>query len=290
MRTITIFNGFTGESRRLTIDEDKRWLSVREAAIGSGLIPHDEVFHILDEFEIIADNDALYYYNDAELVVSKAGLPNIVSGGGWALYVEEIIGGFAALKILGPFTQSYFGKLGERLGDSTADFLSHIKLHRWVIINTYKMERLVITYQAAETTIILPHQMTDQARLALIDLDVTTEEIRGNTLRWDSASETWRPVLRNLFLERAKESDTGLSGPIGPRPSKGFIEFSSGYRKKRVNIHSGMTLQEAAKESGLMDPDATNFIITNSRNEILNNVPAQRFDGVGVYLFIGSHE
>ncbi len=33
----------------------------------------------------------------------------------------------------------------------------------------------------------------DEARLALLDLDVTADEVRGKTLRWDGSASAWRP-------------------------------------------------------------------------------------------------
>jgi hypothetical protein len=33
----------------------------------------------------------------------------------------------------------------------------------------------------------------DEARLALLDLDVTAEELSGKVLRWDSSASAWRP-------------------------------------------------------------------------------------------------
>lgn len=41
--------------------------------------------------------------------------------------------------------------------------------------------------------VVLVEGMSDLAWLALFDLDVTAEELRGKTLRWDSDTSTWRP-------------------------------------------------------------------------------------------------
>ena len=34
----------------------------------------------------------------------------------------------------------------------------------------------------------------DEARLALLDLDVTADAVRGKTLWWDSTASAWRPA------------------------------------------------------------------------------------------------
>jgi hypothetical protein len=42
-------------------------------------------------------------------------------------------------------------------------------------------------------TIAITEDMPDEARLALLDLDVTANELRGKLLRWDSITSAWRP-------------------------------------------------------------------------------------------------
>jgi hypothetical protein len=42
-------------------------------------------------------------------------------------------------------------------------------------------------------TIAITADMPDEARLALLDLDVTSDAVRGKVLRWDSSASAWRP-------------------------------------------------------------------------------------------------
>jgi len=42
-------------------------------------------------------------------------------------------------------------------------------------------------------TIAITEDTPDEARLALLDLDVTADEVRGKLLRWDSSAAAWRP-------------------------------------------------------------------------------------------------
>lgn len=41
--------------------------------------------------------------------------------------------------------------------------------------------------------IVITSDTPDEARLALLDLDVTAEELRGKVLRWDEKARAWRP-------------------------------------------------------------------------------------------------
>jgi hypothetical protein len=43
-------------------------------------------------------------------------------------------------------------------------------------------------------TIAITKDTPDEARLALLDLDVTADELRGKLLRWDSSASAWRPA------------------------------------------------------------------------------------------------
>jgi len=42
-------------------------------------------------------------------------------------------------------------------------------------------------------TVVITGDLPDEARLALLDLDVTADELRDKELRWDRASSAWRP-------------------------------------------------------------------------------------------------
>ena len=53
--------------------------------------------------------------------------------------------------------------------------------------------------------VIITGDLPDEARLALLDLDVTADELRGKTLRWDDAPETGVPT--------APTNDHGLPLP-----------------------------------------------------------------------------
>jgi hypothetical protein len=43
------------------------------------------------------------------------------------------------------------------------------------------------------TRVGITQDLPNEARLALLDLDVTAEEVRGKTLRWDATACAWLP-------------------------------------------------------------------------------------------------
>jgi hypothetical protein len=45
----------------------------------------------------------------------------------------------------------------------------------------------------AAATLVITSDTPDEARLAVLDLDITAENVRGQLLQWDAAAETWRP-------------------------------------------------------------------------------------------------
>jgi hypothetical protein len=51
--------------------------------------------------------------------------------------------------------------------------------------------RLTIDMEPARTTLILPDPLSDEAKLAIIELDVTASGVRGKTLRWNESTGIW---------------------------------------------------------------------------------------------------
>ncbi|MCX4673556.1 hypothetical protein OG453_44170 [Streptomyces sp. NBC_01381] len=89
---------------------------------------------------------------------------------------------------LGQLGGAYLSKLGELLGESSASVLRRMWLRR-----RDRSSTLTITVDQAATVIVLPDgELTDEAKLALIDLDLTADGICGRTLSWDPETQTWR--------------------------------------------------------------------------------------------------
>jgi hypothetical protein len=93
----------------------------------------------------------------------------------------ELVAGFFALKVAGPFLEAFAKKLGDQFAESTARALGRIRLRK------HQLE--VEVPDAKEPLIlVLPDDLTDDARLALIDLQVPLE---GGTLRWNPDTRAW---------------------------------------------------------------------------------------------------
>ncbi|AZP14918.1 hypothetical protein ACIGMX_39115 [Streptomyces aquilus] len=93
----------------------------------------------------------------------------------------------------GPFVMAFAAKLGERLGASVS---VHLPRRRR---SSRGQEEFVITSGRLPTdgisiTIEVAAELTDEARLALIDLDVRQPELWGHHLRWDEGVKAWLPV------------------------------------------------------------------------------------------------
>jgi hypothetical protein len=54
-------------------------------------------------------------------------------------------------------------------------------------------ELLVGPGDGAAATLVITSDTPDEARFAVLDLDVTAENVRGQLLRWDAEAGTWRP-------------------------------------------------------------------------------------------------
>lgn len=55
-------------------------------------------------------------------------------------------------------------------------------------------ELLVGPEDGVAATLVITASTPDEARLALLDLDVTTDEVRGKFLRWDNEAMAWCPA------------------------------------------------------------------------------------------------
>jgi len=103
----------------------------------------------------------------------------------------EMLALAAAVAIFG---KAYLETLGKRAGEGTANLPKKVKdLVRAHIRNEDARDEIHVGVADGESaTVIFTRDLPDAARLALLDLDVTAEELRGKTLRWDATSG-WLP-------------------------------------------------------------------------------------------------
>ncbi|MEN3308890.1 MAG: hypothetical protein V7603_5092 [Micromonosporaceae bacterium] len=114
--------------------------------------------------------------------------------GGGGDILEYAAGGFLALKVLGPMAEAFAQKLGEHLGESAIAAARRIRRRRarYDDQSTPLWDCLTIDGAKGARTVIMIDDFPDEARLALIDLDVTADGIRGWTLQWDPDAGAWR--------------------------------------------------------------------------------------------------
>ena len=79
------------------------------------------------------------------------------------------------------FIRGYIDELGKRAGDSTADWLERVRIRR----TSKGKAELEVPDDGAVTTFKVDVNLPDEAKLALIDLDITAKGVNGHRLRWD---------------------------------------------------------------------------------------------------------
>ena len=88
-----------------------------------------------------------------------------------------------------PFVTAFATKLGERLGTEVM-----IKRLSWRERRRRRGELVVESPYTPSITLEVGTGLTDEARLALIELDVGRPELWGHRLRWDEGVKAWLPV------------------------------------------------------------------------------------------------
>ena len=68
-------------------------------------------------------------------------------------------------------------------------------VHRRIRIRKHIAREVLIGPEDGSAAIlVITSDTPDEARLALLDLDVTADELHGELLRWDDDTLTWRPT------------------------------------------------------------------------------------------------
>lgn len=102
--------------------------------------------------------------------------------------------------VAGNFSSAFIQALGQQAAHSFAN-LSKTKIKKltaWLQPKRVRRKGQPDEYHiglkdGATATIVVTEDTPDEARLALLDLDVTAPELRGKELRWDEATGAWRP-------------------------------------------------------------------------------------------------
>ena len=93
------------------------------------------------------------------------------------------------------FGKAFLETLGQRAGDGVANIPRQV--HDLVSARKRRKGKTEVHLGLAgdvAAKIAITEDTPDEARLALLDLDVTADAVRGKTLRWDSSASAWRPA------------------------------------------------------------------------------------------------
>lgn len=102
------------------------------------------------------------------------------------IYMPEQLALFTAVAV---YSKAFLEALAKRHADGLADLV------RKRLRENYKNTEAEIGLDGdAAAKIVVTADIPDEARLALLDLDVTADELRGKLLRWDDSALAWRPA------------------------------------------------------------------------------------------------
>ena len=132
--------------------------------------------------------------------------------------VGEVALGFFAAKAVMPFVEAYVKALGGKLGETTAALLARLSLDSIVRLTQGRPVAIGADQAAA---VELDPSLPDEARLALIDLDLKDPRIQGAVLRWDREAGQWRPLDPPTPLERNLRRIALVAAVLGVLPAPG---------------------------------------------------------------------
>jgi hypothetical protein len=88
------------------------------------------------------------------------------------------------------YAKAFLETLGQRSGEGVADLSK--RMGEVVRKRRFRRKGYLVGIMGATAILIVTEDLPDEARLALLDLDVTAEDVRGKTLRWDNEAMAWR--------------------------------------------------------------------------------------------------
>jgi hypothetical protein len=117
---------------------------------------------------------------------------------------------------------------------------------------------LVVRQDSADTVIVLSDEMTDESRLALIDLDVTADGVRGMRLRWDDESKSWRAVGRDPVVpirENVRQKPSSHTKKKRQDLRETPLSLPKGIAQMAMPIYAGMSFRQMFEIAGLQVRD-----------------------------------
>lgn len=92
---------------------------------------------------------------------------------------------------LGPLVTAFCTELGKRLGGTVADWASRVHARRG---EDPGLADIVIDDGKTVTSLRITGRLTDEAKLAILDLNINDQELRGHELRWNEPDKAWIAV------------------------------------------------------------------------------------------------
>lgn len=141
------------------------------------------------------------------------------------------------------YSKAFLEALGKRTGESVADLSKRVGgLVRARIRKRGEPARVAIGLaEKASAVFLIGEDTPDEARLALLDLDVTAPELRGKGLRWDGDAQVWKPLdgpgQAQIGQERAPGAPGSTSFPFTRRARCAVPRRSRGWSS--TGIHGG---------------------------------------------------
>lgn len=106
-----------------------------------------------------------------------------------------------ASQTFAPFWSAFISELGRQASETTTEVMHRIRLrrrgHRVSVevrspgASAHDQHETAMTEMCNIRLEFDPDQLSDAARVALLNIDLTSLETRGVTFRWDSESFTW---------------------------------------------------------------------------------------------------
>lgn len=123
----------------------------------------------------------------------------------------------ALLVAISVYSKAFLEAMAKRHADGFADLARTLFRRR----KDRSPEARIGLDDDAAAAVIVTSDLPDEARLALLDLDVTAPELRGKELRWDTAEGEWRPFEVLPADEPWEQPIRGIPSKVLPTDNEG---------------------------------------------------------------------
>jgi hypothetical protein len=142
---------------------------------------------------------------------------------------------------VGSLVTAFCTELGKRMGESVADWARRVKWYRRKS-HPHHIADIEVNVGDVVTTLEITDTLTDEAILALLDLDLNDFAVRGQSLRWDGEIGAWK-AIESLLPPGQKvwwDGDTRSWRPVDrsfPRRYRGPILLWDDEAEGWISVH-----------------------------------------------------